>query len=180
MTLELRRTNKRLMRARGELQQMVTTDALTGCRNRRYFDDVIGREMQRHRRYHIHLSLLFIDVDRFKAINDTLGHEAGDRVLQDVAQFLIRHVRQPDYVFRWGGDEFLIVISCGEHEAVRKGADLQAAFAASVDTKAMPAGFGLSVGVAEVPADTIDIMDVVSLADERMYASKKAARIKLA
>ena len=88
MTYELRRTNRRLESAQGELRQMVTTDALTGCRNRRFFDEVIGREMQRHRRYHIPLSLLFVDVDRFKAINDTLGHDAGDRVLQRRRGFL--------------------------------------------------------------------------------------------
>ena len=82
MTYELRLTNRRLESAQGELRQLVTTDALTGCRNRRFFDEVIGREMQRHRRYDIPLSLVFIDIDRFKAINDTLGHEAGDRVLR--------------------------------------------------------------------------------------------------
>ncbi len=180
MTFELRRTNRRLELAQGELQQMVTTDALTGCRNRRFFDDVIGRELQRHRRYHIPLSLLFVDVDRFKAINDTLGHDAGDRVLQGVAAFLIRHVREADYVFRWGGDEFLIVISCAEKEALRKGAELQAAFAQSADAAALPNGVGLSVGVAEVPPEITEIMDVVNLADERMYANKKASRVRRA
>jgi diguanylate cyclase (GGDEF)-like protein len=172
MTFELRRTNRRLELAQGELRQMVTTDALTGCRNRRFFDDVIGRELHRHQRYHIPLSLLFVDVDKFKAINDTLGHDAGDRVLQGVATFLIRHVRDADYVFRWGGDEFLIVISCPEEEAKRKGADLQVAFAESVDAASLPDGVGLSVGIAEVPPDTANILDIVKLADERMYANK--------
>jgi diguanylate cyclase (GGDEF)-like protein len=180
MTFELRLTNRRLELAQAELRQMVTTDGLTGCRNRRFFDEVIGKEMQRHRRYRIPLSLLFVDVDRFKAINDTLGHDAGDRVLQAVAGFLIRHVREADYVFRWGGDEFLIVISCSEHEALHKAADLQAAFAASAETSALPPGVGLSVGVAEVPAGMSDIMELVSLADERMYANKKNARIRRA
>ena len=77
MTYELRVTNRRLESAQGELRQLVITDALTGCRNRRFFDEVIGRELQRHRRYGIPLSLLFIDIDRFKVINDTLGHEGA-------------------------------------------------------------------------------------------------------
>src|SRR5262245_9343724 len=94
MTYELRVTNTRLATAQEELRHLVTTDALTGCRNRRYFDQVIGREVQRHRRYNIPLSLVFIDVDRFKTVNDTLGHEAGDRLLQRVAGFLIRNVRE--------------------------------------------------------------------------------------
>jgi diguanylate cyclase (GGDEF)-like protein len=173
MTYELRRTNRRLQSAQGELQEMVTTDALTGCRNRRYFDEVIGREIQRHRRYRIPLSLLFVDIDRFKAINDTLGHEAGDRVLHGVAGFLNRSVRGADYVFRWGGDEFLILISCREDEAERKAAELQSAFAGSPEIMWLPAGVGLSVGCAEVPPDAADVMAVLKVADERMYFDKK-------
>jgi diguanylate cyclase (GGDEF)-like protein len=172
MTYELRITNRQLESAQDELRQMVTTDALTGCRNRRCFHDVIGREVQRHSRYRIPLSILFIDVDRFKAINDTLGHEAGDRVLQRVAAFLMRHVREADYVFRWGGDEFLVLISCRETAAIRKGADLKAAFAVSADAASLPSGVGLSIGAAEVIPES-DVMDVVKRADTRMYEDKK-------
>ena len=131
MTFELRRTNRRLEAAQSDLRQAVITDALTGTRNRRFFDEVIGREMQRHRRYQTPLSIVFIDIDHFKMINDTLGHETGDQVLREVATFLLRHIREADYVFRWGGDEFLVLISCGEQEAIRRGGELQDAFAAS-------------------------------------------------
>lgn len=175
MTYELRVANRRLESAQGELRHLVTIDALTGCRNRRFFDQVIGREIQRHRRYGIPLTLMFVDVDRFKAINDTLGHEAGDRVLQQVAAFLTHNVREADYVFRWGGDEFLVLMSCREREAIRKGSDLQASFAGSDDAKDLPAGVGLSVGCAEVGAEAADIMSVVKVADERMYVNKKRA-----
>lgn len=178
MTYELRLANRRLESAQWELRQMVTTDPLTGCRNRRFFDEVIGREVQRHRRYRIPLSLLFVDIDRFKAINDTLGHEAGDRVLQQTAAFLVKNVREADYVFRWGGDEFLILISCSEEEAAQKGADLQAAFARSTDGGPLPPGVGLSVGLAHVPDDAVDIMVLVKQADERMYANKRSMRVK--
>jgi diguanylate cyclase (GGDEF)-like protein len=173
MTYELRVANKRLESAQAELRELVTTDALTGCRNRRYFAEVIGHEIQRHRRYRIPLSMLFVDVDRFKAVNDTLGHEEGDRVLQRVAAFLIRNVREADYVFRWGGDEFLILISCREDEAARKKAELQAAFAKSTDATSLPASVDLSIGCAEVPADSADVMAIVKVADERMYLDKK-------
>jgi diguanylate cyclase (GGDEF)-like protein len=173
MTYELRVTNRRLESAQSELRQLVTTDALTGCRNRRFFDEIIGREMERHRRYGIPLSLLFIDVDRFKVINDTMGHEAGDRVLQQVAAFLARSVREADYVFRWGGDEFLVLISCAEAEAERKGAELRASFAASKERSWLPEGVGLSIGTAQVPAAARDVMAVVKLADARMYADKR-------
>lgn len=175
MTTELRSTNRQLEAAEWNLRQMVTTDALTGCRNRRFFDQVIGSELQRHRRYRLPLSIVFVDVDRFKVINDTLGHEAGDRVLQQVAGFLKRNVREADYVFRWGGDEFLVLISCTEDDALRKARELQRAFART-EAPQLPDGVGLSIGCAEVPDDTSDVMALVKMADERMYENKRALR----
>jgi len=173
MTYELRMTNSQLEAAQEELRQLVTTDTLTGCRNRQYFDEVIDREIQRHRRYHIPLSIVFMDVDRFKTINDTLGHDEGDRVLQRVAAFLVRNVREVDYVFRWGGDEFLILMSCREEEAGRRATALQTAFATSIEAEALPAGVGLSVGCAEIGPGTDDIIALVKRADERMYENKR-------
>ena len=173
MTYELRQTNRRLEAAQDELRQLVITDSLTGTRNRRFFDEVIGRELQRHRRYRTPSSIVFIDIDQFKAINDTLGHETGDRVLREVATFLLRNIREADYVFRWGGDEFLVLISCHESEAVRRSTDLQAAFAKSPGLDRLPPGVGLSIGCVEVPPDTTDILPLIQSADERMYADKK-------
>jgi diguanylate cyclase (GGDEF)-like protein len=176
MTFELRRTNRRLEAAQSDLRQAVITDVLTGTRNRRFFDEVIGREMQRHRRYQTPLSIVFIDIDHFKVINDTLGHETGDRVLREVAWFLLRHIREADYVFRWGGDEFLVLISCGEQEAIRRGRELQEAFAKSPQLADLPPGVALSIGCVEVAADATDIMPFVQVADERMYVDKKRRR----
>jgi diguanylate cyclase (GGDEF)-like protein len=176
MTYELRHTNSRLEAAQAELREAVITDVLTGMRNRRFFDEVIGRELNRHRRYRTPLSIVFIDIDQFKAINDTLGHETGDRVLREVASFLLRHIREADYVFRWGGDEFLVLISCGEGEAIRRGRALQEAFAKSPQLATLPRGVGLSIGCVEVPPETTDIMPLVQAADERMYLDKKRRR----
>jgi diguanylate cyclase (GGDEF)-like protein len=176
MTWELRRTNRRLEAAQSKLRRLVITDALTGCRNRRFFDEIIGRELQRHRRYGIPMSLLFVDVDQFKAINDTLGHDAGDRVLREVAAFLLSNVREADYVFRWGGDEFLVLLSCVENEAERRGALLQSDFGRYAEASRLPLGVGLSIGCAEVSADAEDVDDVIGLikvADERMYEDKR-------
>ena len=173
MTYELRRTNRRLETAQGKLRRMVITDPLTGCRNRRFFDEIIGRELQRHRRYHIPLSVLFVDIDRFKAINDTFGHEAGDQVLRDIASFLLEHIREADYVFRWGGDEFLILISCTEEEARRRGVMLQQTFHASAAPDSLTRQVSLSIGCAEIKHDNDDIMSLVRVADERMYENKR-------
>jgi len=176
MTFELQRTNRRLEKAQNELHLMVITDPLTGTRNRRFFDEVIGRELNRHRRYRTPLSIVFIDIDHFKEVNDTLGHETGDRVLKEVAAFLVKHIREADYVFRWGGDEFLALITCSEKEALRRARDLQDAFAKSKYVTDLPPGVGLSIGCVEVPVDTEDIMPLVQTADERMYADKKSRR----
>jgi two-component system cell cycle response regulator len=140
--------------------------------NRRFLEQVMERELQRHERFKLPLSLLFIDIDRFKAINDTLGHDAGDRVLQYVARFLKRHIREADYVFRWGGDEFLVLITCEGDEARRKTAALKAAFDSAPEAVDLPPGIGLSVGWTEVPAGTTDLIPLVNEADARMYEDK--------
>ena len=176
MTFELQRTNRRLEKAQNELRQMVITDPLTGTRNRRFFNEIIGRELNRHRRYRTPLSIVFIDIDRFKEVNDTLGHETGDRVLKEVAAFLVKNIREADYVFRWGGDEFLVLITCSEAEAIRRAKELQHAFAKSATVADLPPGVALSIGCVEVPNDTEDIMPLVQTADERMYADKKRRR----
>lgn len=176
MTYELRHSNTRLESAQADLREAVITDALTGTRNRRFFDEVISREMQRHRRYKTPLSIVFIDIDRFKAINDTMGHETGDRVLREVAAFLLGHIREADYVFRWGGDEFLVLMSCVEREALRRARAIQSDFAAAPELATLPQGVGLSIGCVEVPADADNIMPFVQAADERMYADKKRRR----
>jgi diguanylate cyclase (GGDEF)-like protein len=176
MTWELRRTNRRLESAQSKLRRMVITDALTGCRNRRFFDEIIGRELQRHRRYGMPISVLFVDVDRFKAVNDTLGHDAGDRVLREVAAFLLSNIREADYVFRWGGDEFLVLLSCGEEEATRRGLALQSDFARYSTAASLPPGVGLSIGCAEIGQDATDVIGLIKLADERMYENKRTIR----
>ncbi len=172
MTYELQMTNRRLEAVREALIQAAITDPLTGCHNRRFLDQVMDRELQRHTRFKLPLALLFIDINRFKNINDSLGHEAGDRVLQYVARFLKRHIREADYVFRYGGDEFLVLITCSGEEARRKGRALKAAFDAAPEAANLPPGIGLSVGSTEVPEGTTDLGPLVREADERMYADK--------
>ncbi len=172
MTFELRLANRRLESAQQDLVQAAITDPLTGCHNRRFFEQVVDRELQRHARFRLPLSLLFVDVDRFKAVNDTLGHDAGDRVLKYVAAFLKKHIREADYVFRWGGDEFLVMITCLGAEAERKVSRLKAAFDAAPEAVDLPPGIGLSVGWTEVPQGANDLMPLVRQADERMYEDK--------
>jgi diguanylate cyclase (GGDEF)-like protein len=173
MTYELRTANRRLEATRAELLQAAITDPLTGCHNRRFLDQVMDRELQRRTRFSLPLSLLFIDIDRFKAVNDSLGHDAGDRVLRYVARFLKKHIREADYVFRWGGDEFLVLITCTADEAQRKATALKAAFDLAPEAVDLPPGIGLSVGCVEVPAGATDLSPLVAEADARMYQDKQ-------
>lgn len=171
MTAELRRTNQHLGEAHEEVKRLAITDPLTGCHNRRFFDEIERREMQRHRRYGTPLSVVFVDVDCFKHLNDTLGHDAGDAVLQAIGTLLRRHVRESDYVIRWGGDEFLLLLACGMQEARAKAGELKAAFARERTARELPPTVALSIGVAAVGAAGT-LHDAIRDADAAMYRDK--------
>ena len=93
-----------------------------------------------------------------------------------MAGFLTRHIREADYVFRWGGDEFLVLITCVGEEAARKAAALKKAFDAAPEAVDLPPGIGLSVGSVEVPSGITDLLPLVGEADARMYQDKAASR----
>lgn len=173
-TKELREANRRLESAREELRDLALTDALTGAYNRRFFDEIIGRELERHRRSQEPLSVVFIDIDRFKVVNDVHGHTVGDTLLRDVSEFLRRKLRETDYVFRWGGDEFLVLMSCPEFEAARRMATLKAEYEAAPLMTSLGGGVGLTIGCAEAPPGTKDIEAVIAAADAEMYQRKPA------
>ena len=98
--------------------------------------------------------------------------------LKLVADFLRKNVREADFLFRWGGDEFLMLLTCTEAEAARKGIELRHTFAESIEGRPYPHGFGLSVGAAELPADRADFLSVIKDADARMYRDKTRTRAK--
>ena len=101
---------QRLVESDQQLKEMGIRDPLTGLYNRHHFNDVIRREAANVRRYGTPLSVLLADIDRFKEINDVRGHAVGDDVLKFVANYLTSCVRESDFVFRWGGDEFLVLL----------------------------------------------------------------------
>ncbi|MFW5452547.1 DUF484 family protein [Thioalkalivibrio sulfidiphilus] len=105
------------------LRDLGLTDALTGLRNRRYFDEQLPLECQRAMREQVPLSCLFVDIDRFKSINDVYGHPVGDQVIRDVAQRLSRHVRPFDLLARYGGEEFVILLGRLDGSATREVAE---------------------------------------------------------
>jgi diguanylate cyclase (GGDEF)-like protein len=176
ITTELRASNDALARARDELRAMAVTDPLTSCYNRRFFDEIARHELEQHRRYALPLSLLFMDCDRFKAVNDSRGHETGDRVLRTIGQILRGSIREADYAFRWGGDEFLVMITAHEPQARAKAEEIRLLFQSSPILAELPEGVDLSFGCAAVPADTEDLRAVIEQADRDMYKRKRQVK----
>ena len=172
MTDEIRRTNLALATANEQIKQMAITDPLTGCYNRRFFDEIGRREMQRFRRYGKPLAVVFVDINRFKYLNDRFGHDTGDTVLRTLGSMLRRHVRQSDYVIRWGGDEFLLLLTCTATEAAGKAGELKAAFALEREAAGLPADTGLSIGVSEVEVTAETLGPAIRVADSEMYRDK--------
>lgn len=173
MTGELRRANANLALANDEVRRLANTDPLTGCHNRHAFDEIERREIQRHRRHGVALSVVFADVNHLKLLNDALGHDLGDDALRRIGTLLRGRVRETDYVIRWGGDEFVLILGCSEAEARAKAAELKQALAME-GLSAAGATVGLSTGVSEVRPDAASLGEALRLADHRMYQEKAA------
>ncbi len=171
---ELRFAAAQIAKSRDELKAMAVTDPLTRCYNRRFLYEIAEHELEQHRRYKLPLSLLFIDIDHFKAINDTRGHHTGDEVLKTLGAILRELTRQADYVFRWGGDEFLVLLSAAEPEARNKANQIRQAFLESAIVSNLPDGVDVSIGVVPVPPDTRDFDPLIDQADREMYRRKRA------
>jgi diguanylate cyclase (GGDEF)-like protein len=159
-----------LQHSERELKEMGVRDPLTGLYNRHHFNDVIRRELANVRRYGTELSVLVVDVDRFKQINDAKGHAVGDEVLRFVANYLTTCIRESDFVFRWGGDEFLLLLPrTDEGSAAQKGDELVRKLPKIPGTEglqpSLSAGWATHRMDAEFPA-------TLALADQRMYEMK--------
>lgn len=153
------------------------TDALTGLRNRRSFNEELNRLFAQRQRQGIVFSLLLIDVDQFKAVNDTHGHLAGDLILQSVADLLTKTLRQMDFVCRYGGDEFTVICPGSHLREAATAAERarQAVATIPLRIKEIEIPMTLSVGVAEVGGSEI-AEGLIQRADEALYAAKHAGR----
>lgn len=155
------------------VQQMAVTDGLTQLANRRSFDRSLERELGRASRTDGRLSVVLLDIDHFKLLNDTHGHLVGDTVLRDVAAALRECGREYDVVARYGGEEFAAILpGCSSGLALQVAERLRAA----VEGAAFGMGVTASAGVATYPYDGIDAEALLSAADRALYASKHAGR----
>jgi diguanylate cyclase (GGDEF)-like protein len=171
---ELRSAAGELAKSRDEMKAMAVTDPLTRCYNRRLLYEIAEHELEQHRRYKLPLSILYLDIDHFKAINDTRGHHTGDEVLKTMGAILRELTRQADYVFRWGGDEFVVLLSAAELEAQNKANQIRRAFLESAIVANLPDGVDVSIGCVPVPPDTKDFDPLIDQADREMYRRKRA------
>jgi len=158
-----------------QIQQQALTDALTGCYNRRSFEMQFDREMQVARRQHQPLSLMMLDLDRFKQLNDSAGHDAGDDALRRLAACFRQELRGVDSAARFGGDEFALILP----QAYSEGAQIVAErLRARIEGIHIP-GFGnlsASIGIATFPAHGSSRSDLVIAADAALYSAKRAGR----
>lgn len=156
-----------------QLEEMSRTDALTGLLNSRHMNEILTTSIRRAQRRQEPISLVYMDINDFKQINDTQGHQRGDEVLKAVAKVITSVSRDEDHCFRYGGDEFCVVLpNCGETHAhelyvARLNKELQ---------QTIP-GVTLSTGIIETgPIDYLEATSLMRNADERMYAAKKSAK----
>lgn len=168
----------RLKEAEELLRERAETDVLTGIANRRRFLEQATREFELARRHHKPLSLLLVDCDHFKTINDTYGHEAGDHVLVALAGEMKQHLRHTDMVGRIGGEEFAIILpETPPQGALAVAEQIRAAIAsAQVDTPAGPIRISASLGVASYSEEMEDLPMLMRAADRALYAAKQAGR----
>jgi diguanylate cyclase (GGDEF)-like protein len=164
-------------RATAELAEQARRDALTGLLNHQAFSDVLAQEIDRSARYDHGLTLVFVDVDHFKEINDTLGHVEGDRVLHRVATLASTMLRGSDAAGRMGGDEFaVLLLESDKHAGARFLRRLMGGVGDMVRRSELPPGFELSAGTAHYPTEAGDADALLRLADARQYEAKRAKR----
>jgi diguanylate cyclase (GGDEF)-like protein len=160
------------------LEEQALRDPLTGLYNRRYLDETLERELKRAERQKYPVSLLMLDIDHFKRLNDSYGHPGGDAVLKSLTALLQAGVRGGDIACRWGGEEFVLVLHAAASGAAAERAEvLRAAFKA-VRTRqdAVELSATISIGVATFPDHASDAAELVRVADEALYRAKGEGR----
>ena len=162
-------------RATGELADQARRDPLTGLLNHQAFSDVLALEVERAARYNHGLTLAFVDLDRFKEVNDTFGHMEGDRVLHRVASVASSLLRGSDVAGRMGGDEFaVLLLEADKHAGDRFLRRFRGGLSELVGRNELPEFFDYSAGTAHFPTEADNADALLRLADSRQYGVKRA------
>ena len=162
----------------GQLREQANQDLITGIFNRRYLEDTLIREVARARREKIPLSLVMIDMDNFKVINDLYGHQAGDEILQEVGKMLKVQIRLNDIACRYGGDEFVIVMPGASLDVASRRADTWRLLLTTMELmyKGSQLKPTFSAGVASFPQYGEDPESLMRMADKALYRAKEEGR----
>lgn len=172
-------TNRhQLQAANVQLQQLSSTDRLTGLYNRGHWEESLRAAYARHQRYGNAVSLVMLDIDHFKRVNDAYGHQAGDKVIEQVARLLREHVRDSDVAGRYGGEEFGVVLSDTDSNGARTFAERlrHSVEALEVLYNDQSIRFTISLGVADLSPPSNSHADLIAWADQALYTSKKTGR----
>lgn len=158
-------------------EKLARTDPLTGIANRRSFSEVAGDEIRRSHRYQDCFSIIYLDIDNFKTVNDTLGHSEGDQLLQQVAATITANIRESDIVARLGGDEFgLLLPESGSEASVAVATKMCASLKADVEA-VWPVTF--SIGMVTYRTAPADVNEMIRIADQLMYEVKNSGKNEL-
>lgn len=179
-TFELNVTLRELQETNRQLEEQATNDALTGVKNRKFFDQRLQAEYRLSRRQHTPLSLLLLDADKFKLVNDNHGHLAGDKVLVEISKIASRILKRPnDYVCRYGGEEFAILLSNTEQKGAEKVAEVirQCIAETTVTTENIDLQVTVSIGISTlfIEQETPD-SQLFEQADQALYFAKESGR----
>ena len=160
------------------LEQKVNVDSLTGLYARNHFIDLAEHEFQRSLRLQHSMTVIMLDIDQFKRVNDTWGHMAGDLVLKDVAMRCMKEVRDIDLVGRYGGDEFVfLLVETGAEDAKAVAERVRFSVAAlPVNTETGPLPITVSMGLASLTPDCPDLIALITKADNALLTAKKCGR----
>jgi diguanylate cyclase (GGDEF)-like protein len=160
-----------------KIQRQATTDGLTGLVNHKTFYEILEKELNRSRRYGGQLSLIMIDVDNLKKINDTHGHRAGDKVIREISRRIKDSIRQIDTAARYGGDEFAVILpNTGLSDATIVAQRMVNAVAQTPTTwRKEQIQLSISVGLGQYDADT-NPEDITSRSDQALYTAKQAGK----
>ena len=172
---ELEKTVQELREAQVQLRELADLDPLTQLPNRRVFDDRLDMTLRRCKREKGRAAVLYVDIDRFKPVNDRYGHAAGDQALTEIGRRLQRCMRDTDSVSRLGGDEFALLLDPGPStkEATEIVARILAAIRVPIEVDGASIETGACVGIAFFPDDAEGAVELVQTADAAMYRSKR-------
>jgi diguanylate cyclase (GGDEF)-like protein len=174
----LKQSETALRNALEEVERLAITDSLTGLYNHRHLFELSGREFQRAHRYQLPLSVMMVDIDEFKRVNDTHGHAIGDQVLQGVAECCRKELREVDVIGRYGGDEFVALLpETGLSAACQVAERLRKSIAEKVlDTKAGQITVTVSLGIAVLDDEHLTPETLIDRADQALYVAKHNGR----